>query len=173
MVASLTHEKKDFLSKRKKMSDFGEQAHKYQKRLIELIDEDTLAFHNLINANRLPQNSKTEIKIKKEALFKANKIATDTPFEIASISLKVLRLSIEMIKQGNPNSVTDAYVAAEVCNASVRGGCANVMINLPSFENISDYDPAINDKIQEMLNESIRLHRKAFLLTNKIIGRQN
>ena len=42
MVALLTHEKKDFLSKRKKMSYFGEQAHKYQKRLIELIDELSL-----------------------------------------------------------------------------------------------------------------------------------
>ena len=40
-------------------------------------------------------------------------------------------------------------------------------------DNISDYDSEINDKIQEMLNESTRLHRKAFLLTNKIIGRQN
>ena len=155
------------------MSDFGRLAQKYQKRLIELVDEDTLAFHSVINANRLPQNSKTEIKIKEKELFKANKIATDTPLEIASISLKVLRLSIEMIKQGNPNSVTDAYVAAEVCNAGVRGGCANVMINLPSFDNISDYDAEINDKIQEMLNESTKLHRKAFLLTNKIISRQN
>jgi len=173
MVALLTHEKKDFLSKRKKMSDFGEQAQKYQKRLIELVNEDTLAFHGVINANRLPQNSTTEIKIKKKALFNANKIATDTPFEIASISLKVLRLSIEMIKHGNPNSVTDAYVAAEVCNAGVRGGCANVMINLPSFDNISDYDAEINDKIQEMLNESTKLNRKAILLTNKIISRHN
>ena len=173
MVALLTHEKKDFLSKREKMSDFGVQAQKYQKRLIELVDEDTLAFHGVINANRLPQTSKTEIKIKKKALFKANKIATDTPFEIASISLKVLSLSIEMIKYGNPNSVTDAYVAAEVCNAGVRGGCANVMINLPSFDNISDYDSDINNKIQELLNESTRLHKKAYLLTNKIISRQN
>ena len=173
MVALLTHEKKGFLSLRKKMSDFGRQAQNYQKRLIELVDEDTLAFHSVINANRLPQNSKTEIKIKEKELFKANKIATDTPFENALISLKVLRLSIEMIKDGNPNSVTDAYVAAEVCNAGVRGGCANVMINLPSFDNISDYDAEINDKIQEMLNESTKLHRKAFLLTNKIISRHN
>ena len=173
MVALLTHEKKGFLIKRKKMSDFGRQAQKYQKRLIELVDEDTLAFHSVINANRLPQNSKTEIKIKGKELFKANKIATDTPFEIALISLKVLRLSIEMIKHGNPNSVTDAYVAAEVCNAGVRGGCANVMINLLSFDNISDYDADINDKIKEMLNESTKLHRKAFLLTNKIISRHN
>ena len=125
------------------------------------------------NANRLPQNSKTEIKIKEKEIFKANKIATDTPFEIALISLKVLRLSIEMIKHGNPNSVTDAYFSAEVCNAGVRGGCANVMINLPSFDNISDYDAEINDKIQEMLNESTKLNRKAFLLTNKIISNHN
>ena len=171
MVALLTYEKKGFLSKRKKMSEFGRQAQEYQKRLIELVDEDTLAYHRVINANRLPQNSKTEIKMKEKELFNANKIATDTPFEIALVSLKVLKLSIEMIKHGNPNSITDAYVAAEVCNAGVRGGCANVMINLPNFDNISDYDAGINDKIQDMLNESTKLHRKAFLLTNKIISR--
>ena len=173
MVALLTYEKKDFLSKRKKMSDFGERSQRYQKRLIELVDEDTLAFQGVISASRLPQNSNNEIEIKKKALFNANKIATDTPFEIASISLQVLRLSIEMIKHGNPNSVTDAHVAAEVCHAGVRGGCTNVMINLPNFEDVSDYDPEIKIKIQEMLDESSRLHKRAFQLTNKIISRQN
>ncbi len=65
MVALLTHEKKDFLSKRKKMSELGEKAQEYQKRLIELVDEDTLAFHGVISANRLPQNSNAEIDFKK------------------------------------------------------------------------------------------------------------
>ena len=171
MVALLTYEKKDFLNKREKMSEFGKKAQRYQKRLIELVDEDTLAFHSVISASRLPQNSNTEIKFKKKAFLDANKLATDIPLEIASISLQGLRLSIEMIKYGNPNSVTDAHVAAEVCHAGVRGGCTNVMINLPNFDDISDYDPKIKIKIQEMLDESSRLHKRAFQLTNKIINR--
>ena len=102
-------------------------------------------------------------------MFKAYKIATDTPLEIATISLEIMNLSIDLIKHGNPNSVTDAHVAAEVGLAGVRGGCVNVMINLSSFDKISDYDAKIEEKIECLLKESNRLHRKAFTLTKKII----
>ena len=169
MVSLLTYDKKEYLSKRTKMSHLGEMAHKYQKRLKELIDEDTRAFDSVINASRLPGKSKSEIKFKKQELFKAYKIATDTPLEIAVISLEIMKLSIDLIKYGNPNSVTDAHVAAEVGLAGVRGGCVNVMINLSSFDKISDYDAKIEEKIEGLLKESNELHKKAFTLTKKII----
>jgi len=169
MVCLLTYDKKEYLSKRTKMSHLGEMAHKYQKRLKELIDEDTRAFDSVINASRLPGKSKSEIKFKKQELFKAYKIATDTPLEIAVISLEIMKLSIDLIKYGNPNSVTDAHVAAEVGLAGVRGGCVNVMINLSSFDKISDYDAKIEEKIEGLLKESNELHKKAFTLTKKII----
>ena len=35
-----------------------------------------------------------------------------------------------MVKEGNPNSVSDAGVAGETANAAVRGACLNVLINL-------------------------------------------
>ena len=41
------------------------------------------------------------------------------------------------------------------------------------LNSFSDRSGSINDKIQGMLNESTKLHRKALLLTNKIIGRHN
>ena len=169
MVSLLTYDKKEYLSKRTKMSHLGEMAHKYQKRLKELIDEDTRAFDSVINASRLPGKSKSEIKFKKQELFKAYKIATDTPLEIAVISLEIMKLSIDLIKYGNPNSVTDAHVAAEVGLAGVRGGCVNVMINLSNFDKISDYDAKIEEKIEGLLKESNELHKKAFTLTKKII----
>ena len=122
-----------------------------------------------MDASRLPEKAKSEIKFKKQELFKAYKIATDTPLEIAIISLEIIKLSINLIKYGNPNSVTDAHVAAEVGLAGVRGGCVNVMINLSSFDKISDYDAKIEEKIEGLLKESNRLHRKAFTLTKKII----
>ena len=169
MVSLLTYDKKEYFSRRAKMSHLGEIAHKHQKRLKELIDEDTLAFNSVVDANRLPGKTKSEIKLKKQELFKAYKIATDTPLKIAIISLEIIKLAIDLIKYGNPNSVTDAHVAAEVGLAGVRGGCVNVMINLSSFDKISDYDAKIEEKIESLLKESNRLHRKAFTLTKKII----
>ena len=169
MVSLLTYDKKEYLSRRAKMSHLGEIAHKHQKRLKELIDEDTLAFNSVVDANRLPGKTKSEIKLKKQELFKAYKIATDTPLKIAIISLEIIKLAIDLIKYGNSNSVTDAHVAAEVGLAGVRGGCVNVMINLSSFDKISDYDAKIEEKIESLLKESNRLHRKAFTLTKKII----
>lgn len=169
MVSLLTYDKKEYLSRRAKMSHLGEIAHKHQKRLKELIDEDTLAFNSVVDANRLPGKTKSEIKLKKQELFKAYKIATDTPLKIAIISLEIIKLSIDLIKYGNSNSVTDAHVAAEVGLAGVRGGCVNVMINLSSFDKISDYDAKIDEKIEGLLKESHRLHKKAFTLTKKII----
>ena len=169
MVSLLTYDKKEYFNKRTKMSRFGEMAHNYQKRLNELVDEDTHAFDNVMNASRLPGEAKSEIKFKKQELFKAYKIATDTPLEIAIISLEIIKLSIDLIKYGNPNSVTDAHVAAEVGLAGVRGGCVNVMINLSSFDKISDYDANIEEKIEGLLKESKILHKKAYTLTKKII----
>ena len=81
-----------------------------------------------------------------------------------------MKLSIDLIKYGNSNSVTDVHVAAEVGLAGVRGGCVNVMINLSSFDKISDYDAKIEERIEGLLKESDRLHKKAFSLTNKIIN---
>ena len=169
MVSLLTYDKKEYFNRRTKMSRFGEMAHKYQKRLNELVDEDAHAFDSVMNASRLPEKANSEIKFKKQELFKAYKIATDTPLEIAIISLEIIKLSIDLIKYGNPNSVTDAHVAAEVGLAGVRGGCVNVMINLSSFDKISDYDAKIEEKIEGLLKESNRLHKKAFTLTKKII----
>ena len=173
MVASLTHGKKEFINKKKKMSDFGEQAQKHQKRLIELVEEDNSAFNGVMYANKLPNKTSLDKKNKIQELFLANKLATDTPFETAQISLEIIRMAVEIIKHGNPNSVTDGHVAAEVGLAGVRGGCMNVLINLSSFEKIADYDSNINVKVESILKESAQLHRRAFSLTKKIINQNN
>ena len=87
MVSLLTYDKKEYFSKRKKMSRLGEMAHIYQKRLKELVDEDTHAFDGVMVASRLPETSKSEIKFKKQELLKAYKIATDTPLELSLIHI--------------------------------------------------------------------------------------
>ena len=46
----------------------------------------------------------------------------------------------------------------------------NVLINLSSFEKIEDYDSKIVEKVDNILKESVQLHRKAFSLTKIIMS---
>ena len=170
MVASLTHEKKDYIGSRKKMNEIGLAAQDLKARLIYLVEEDTQAFNSILVANRLPDKTSEQKEYKEKKVFQANKYAIEIPLETANLSLEVIKLSVDLIEYGNPNSVTDAEVASEVGLAGVRGGCMNVMINISGLENIDDYDPDIQHKIDSLNNEANDLHKKAFDNTKKIIS---
>ncbi|SVA48762.1 uncharacterized protein METZ01_LOCUS101616 [marine metagenome] len=170
MVASLTHEKKDYIGSRKKMNEIGLAAQDLKARLIHLVEEDTQAFNSILVANRLPDKTSEQKEYKEKKVFQANKYAIEIPLETANLSLEVIKLSVDLIEYGNPNSVTDAEVASEVGLAGVRGGCMNVMINISGLENIDDYDPDIQHKIDSLNDEANGLYKKAFDNTKKIIS---
>jgi len=170
MVAALTYEKKEFFSSRKLMNEIGVIAQKLKSRLIKLVDEDTKAFDSILLANRLPNKTSVQKKYKEEKIIEANNYAIEIPLETAKLSLEVVKLSTKLIKHGNPNSVTDAEVAAEVGLAGVRGGCMNVMINLSAFDNISRKYSKIKSEIDAIIDEANQLHQKAFKDTKRIIN---
>ena len=170
MVASLTHEKKDYIGSRKKMNEIGLAAQDLKARLIHLVEEDTQAFNSILVANRLPDKTSEQKEYKEKKVFQANKYAIEIPLETANLSLEVIKLSVDLIEYGNPNSVTDAEVASEVGLAGVRGGCMNVMINISGIENIDDYYPDIQYKIDLLNDEANDLYKKAFDNTKKIIS---
>ena len=170
MVASLTHEKKDYIGSRKKMNEIGLAAQDLKARLIHLVEEDTQAFNSILVANRLPDKTSEQKEYKEKKVFQANKYAIEIPLETANLSLEVIKLSVDLIEYGNPNSVTDAEVASEVGLAGVRGGCMNVMINISGLENINDYDPDIQHKIDSLNDEANGLYKKAYDNTKKIIS---
>ena len=107
---------------------------------------------------------------KDNKLFQANKYAIEIPLETATLSLEVIKLSVDLIEYGNTNSVTDAEVASEVGLAGVRGGCMNVMINISGLENIDEYYADIQHKIDSLNDEANDLYKKAFNNTKKIIS---
>jgi len=170
MVAALTYEKKEFFSSRKLMNEIGVSAQKLKLRLIKLVDEDTKAFDSILSANRLPHKTSVQKKYKEEKIIQANNYAIEIPLETAKLSLEVIKLSTKLIECGNPNSVTDAEVAAEVGLAGVRGGCMNVMINLSGFDNPSINNSDMKTKINSIIDEANELYQKAFKDTINIIN---
>ena len=168
MVAALTHEKKEMLASKPLMDEIGIEAQILKDRLADLIKEDANAFNSVIAAIRLPQNTKEEKIYRDAAIQKANEYAIEVPMETAEKCFKVLQLSEKLVDNGNPNSVSDAGVAAEVALAGIRGAGMNVMINLSGLEDLSHVED-IKNKINKLINDAEVIHKTIYSKTLLII----
>ncbi len=169
MVAALTHEKKVFNKIKPDMESIGEEAQLLKSRLEFLIDEDTHAFNRVITATRLKPGSAQEEREKRETVEVANQYATTIPFETAELSCQVIRLAEKIVKMGNPNSVSDGGVAAEVGLAGVRGAAMNVLINLSSVQD-EDFSENKRKAIQALVEKAEKLHQNVYNHTLKTIN---
>jgi glutamate formiminotransferase/formiminotetrahydrofolate cyclodeaminase len=168
MVAALTHEKKEMLERKSMMDEIGIEAQSLKDRLAVLIEEDANAFDGVMKANRLPKNTDDEKILRKKSIRSANKYAIEVPLETAEKSFRVLQLSEKVVSYGNPNSVSDTGVAAEVALAGVRGACLNVMINLSGLDN-SPFIEEMKNTVNQLIEDSESLHKKIYKKTTSII----
>ena len=168
MVAALTHEKKEMFEKKPLMDEIGQKAQILLKRLIFLIDEDTKAFNDVLYANRISVKSEKEKGIKKLAIENANKYAIQIPLETAELCLEVIKLSDQLIDNGNKNSVTDSSVAAEVGLAGLRGACMNVLINIKEVED-KNFAKEKTNLVYHLIKTGELLRKTVFYKTLKII----
>ena len=153
MVAALTHEKKEMLETKPEMDIIGVEAQTLKDRLTFLVDEDTEAFNKVMDANRMAETNDNEQKIKDKAVEVANKYAIEIPMETAEKCFRVIELAEILVEKGNPNSVSDAGVAAEVALAGVSGACMNVLINLPGIEKAESLEKIVFEKTMDVINK--------------------
>ena len=170
MVAALTHEKKEMLDSKPEMDRVGMESQALKDRLAYLVDEDTHAFNKLMDANRLTATNDEEQTAKNEAIEIANKYAIDIPMETAEKCFRVIELAEILVEKGNPNSVSDAGVAAEVSLAGLRGACMNVMINIPGVEDES-YCNEKKNAVNGLIEKAELLQKVVFEKTMNVINK--
>jgi glutamate formiminotransferase/formiminotetrahydrofolate cyclodeaminase len=170
MVAALTHEKKEMLDSKPEMDKIGVEAQALKDRLTFLVDEDTTAFNKVMEANRLSATTDDEKSVKDLAVDVANKYAIEIPMETAEKCFRVIELSNILVEKGNPNSVSDAGVAAEVALAGVSGACMNVLINLPGVED-DDYCGDMRNRVEKIMEKAESLQKIVFEKTMNIINK--
>ena len=129
MVANLSSHKRGWDDRWEEFSNIAEKGQKHIKKLLELVDKDTESFNQIMHAFRLPDSDSKEKQIKEEAIKKATIHAIEVPLEIMRTSLESMDVIMEMAKNGNPNSVSDAGVGALCARSAVIGGYLNVKIN--------------------------------------------
>ena len=134
MVANLSANKRGWDDKWEFYSKWGEQSLKYQNILVNLVDEDTRAFNNIMSAVSLPNDTKEQKLNRSIALQSATINAIEIPFKIMETAFACLESIKCMTEHGNPNSISDAGVAALCIRTAVMGAYLNVKINCKDLQ---------------------------------------
>ncbi len=130
MVANLTHGKKGLSQHDAEMESVALRGQELKTRFLGLIDADTDAFAAVMAAMKLPKASAEEKAARATALEEANRRATLIPFQVVEACAPVLELVRAVVERGNPNSLSDAGVAALCLGTACDGAAFNVRINL-------------------------------------------
>ena len=140
MVANLSAHKRGWDSRWKEFSDVAEKGQALLNELLDLVDEDTAAFDRIMACLGMPKGTDEEKAARAKALEEATLYAASVPLKTMEASLKALPLALEMARQGNPASASDAGVAALAAVAGIQGARLNVRINAAG---LSDKTPAL------------------------------
>jgi glutamate formiminotransferase/formiminotetrahydrofolate cyclodeaminase len=143
MVANLSSHKKGWDEQWEEFSNWAEKGQQYKNELMKLVDADTKAFNEIMNAFALPKTTGEEKEIRKKAIQEATRKAIEIPFSVmqnAHASMEVIKA---MAEKGNPNSVSDAGVGALCARAAVIGAFMNVRINASGYDDKKFVDEII------------------------------
>ena len=168
MVANLSANKRGWDDRWEEFSSWAEKGISYQKELLELVDEDTKAFNQIMYAFKLPKENESDIKKRNDAIQNATKNAILTPYRVMQVALDSMSVIKKMAEIGNPNSITDACVAALCARTAVRGAFLNVQINCLDY-NDKSFVEDINKKGKNILEKALELENKIISITEKIM----
>ena len=129
MVANLSSHKRGWDDRWKEFSDWAEKGKVIQNSLLQLVDEDAIAFNRIMDAFSLPKKSEEDKRLREIAVQEATKNATLVPLKVMEIAFSGFEIITEMVEKGNSNSVSDAGVGALALRSCIRGAFLNVKIN--------------------------------------------
>ncbi|HEY2349490.1 MAG TPA: glutamate formimidoyltransferase [Puia sp.] len=130
MVANLSAQKHEW----ELFSDWAEKATEYKRELVSLVDADTRAFEEIMEARALSKTTETQKKLRIKAIEEATLHAIEVPFRVMKISLQSMDVLKAMALEGNRNSKSDAGVGAVCARSAVLGAYLNVCINAAGSE---------------------------------------
>ena len=133
MVANLSSHKKGWDERWEEFSNWASKGQQVKDELIKLVDADTAAFNKIMEAFALPKTTDEEKVKRTNRIQEATKNAIEIPFKVMQTAAAAMPIVQAMATIGNPNSVSDAGVAALCIRSAVMGAFMNVRINAGSY----------------------------------------
>ncbi|MCB0729485.1 MAG: glutamate formimidoyltransferase [Ignavibacteriae bacterium] len=149
MVSNLSSNNRGSEEVDKILNKTAEESQEIKQNLLKAIDEDTNAFNEFMEAKRLPNKTDKEKQVRNDAMLQGLKNAVFVPYKTAEQSFKAIEIAETVAKYGNPNSITDVGVGAQMAYSGVLGGIYNVLINLKDIKDI-DFCTEIRSKCEQL-----------------------
>lgn len=134
MVAKLTYGVRKFEHLEPQLRQIIPVLHNTTMQLIPMIDADTNAFNDYVEAMRLPQASEEEKNIRNEKMQAGLKKAIEIPLTTMKIGDAAWEKMLEAAKCGNIASKSDMQVGARALEVGIWGAYQNVMINMTGIK---------------------------------------
>ncbi|MBL7129327.1 MAG: glutamate formimidoyltransferase [Ignavibacteria bacterium] len=166
MMGWMSYGNKKFYYLDSKMRKFIPPLHFKMKELIPLIDADTDAFNDYMEAMRLPKKTDKEKKIRNEKMQEGLKKAINVPMSVMRTGDSCWEWMFQMAKYGNINSKSDLEVGAKSLETGIWGAHKNVLINLPQIED-KKYKKDILQECEDILERAKRSSAKVIRILAK------
>ncbi|MBR4805023.1 MAG: glutamate formimidoyltransferase [Bacteroidales bacterium] len=170
MVANLSSHKRGWDERWKEFSDWAEKGQTLMNELLALVDEDTAAFNKIMDVFSMPKGTEEEKAARAVAMEAATLYATEVPLRTLKTSFKVFEVAEAMASMGNPNSVSDAGVAAIAARGAVFGARLNVHINAEGLKDRAKAEQLMKEADEVMACAVVEEKKVLEIVENKIKG---
>lgn len=167
MVTHLTMDKGKYEASQPQMEIVLGETEQLSQIFTTLIDDDTKAFIKVVKAYKMPKTSPGDIEARNAAIQTALKKAAEVPFDTIEHAAKAIDLVRAAAEYGNPNCITDAGVAGELCLTAVRGAAYNVYINLKDIN-----DPDFVSQMKAETRSALKMTEKQITAIRKKVSEQ-
>lgn len=173
MVGYLTIDKKAYESvpedKKALMEQNFKKINSLTEDLLKLVDDDSTAFDDVMQAFKLPKDTEQEKKERSAAIQSGYKKALEVPLRSGETCYEVLAHQEVFAEYGNISAITDVGVGTLLAYAALEGSLFNVTINLKSVKD-AEYKAEIEKRVEKLITEGKELRD---LLLAKVYKRLN
>lgn len=162
MVGQLTYGIRKFEDVDKEIRKAIPPLHSVVQSLIPMVDADTNAFNDYMEALRMPKNTDEEKELRTASMQAGLKKAIQIPLNTMQYADAAWDAIIEIAKYGNLASKSDVEVGARAMEMGIWGAYKNVLINLGGIKDA--------DFVKEMSKQAEEIHKRAVRKMNKVLS---
>jgi formiminotetrahydrofolate cyclodeaminase len=146
MVAALPNTRTRDDEEVRRLGTAAERCVELAVQLTALVDRDSVAYEQVVEAYRLPKSNEAEKAARSDRIQRALKAATETPLDVMRTCAEALQLGPAVAELGNANASSDVQVGMALLRAGLRGAQLNVEVNLGGVKD-AEYTEAIRSEV--------------------------
>jgi len=166
MVAQLTYGVRKFEDVEGEMRKIIPPLYKATHNLIPMVDADTNAFNDYMEAMRQPKETPEQKKVRNEAMQNGLKKAIEIPLTTMRYGNDAWDTMVELAHYGNIASRSDVEVGAKALETGIWGAYKNVLINMPQIQD-EDFKARILGEAETMVNHASAKCKEVLLILEK------